>query len=388
MKRSSYLPHCFFVTTILFVTVFASCKKHVLQPAGSTNTLLQQINTDPHLLLLSAALNRTNMDTIFSGGGPFTFFAPVDSAFVNAGFSLDRINQMDADSLKTIISYHILYGRVSTDNILGFLREKLASLDPAAKPFIIKNYDGIFINGIHVDHGNIACADGVLHEIGEVSVPPPGNLYTTILQEPDLTYYAYILQSNLSFPGANYPYTPVTFASLLNFAADSFYFSQNSDDQSGDGNIPKPEFTNFTLLLPSDAAFRSAGLTLDSINGLMNSNPLQLASILLNGVECGEYFTSDFLTSFYIDRFSYSYPIPNTYRYSFLQNDIGIYGPLIFGIKGNSVYYSNKSYGFGNATFLTTGDPIFQGKITRPDVIATNGVIQIMDSVLTHDYVY
>src|SRR5262249_22780990 len=155
------------------ITLALSCTKHQALPP--VTTLVSQINSDTQLVILNAAVKRLQLDTAFSSGGPYTLFAPVDSAFLAAGITVQTINELSLDSLRQMVGYHIVYGRISSTDLLGFLRKRLRSL-ARYEPFISKNYYGIYINGIHVREGNISCVDGVLHKIEGVSKPPRGNL--------------------------------------------------------------------------------------------------------------------------------------------------------------------------------------------------------------------
>lgn len=83
--------------------------------------VLQQIRSDTSLAYFAAALQRTHLDTLLSGEGPFTVLAPTNNAFrvtailgVNLGVniaSLDSIIAADPAILTNIIRYHILPGR-------------------------------------------------------------------------------------------------------------------------------------------------------------------------------------------------------------------------------------------------------------------------------------
>jgi uncharacterized surface protein with fasciclin (FAS1) repeats len=97
---------------------------HILFPAKGT--ILQTLQQDSAFSLLLAAINRasqgsSNMDSILSGNGPFTLFAPVNTAFNAAGYaSINDINNADPDSLANIISYHLLTRRYFTsDMVIG-----------------------------------------------------------------------------------------------------------------------------------------------------------------------------------------------------------------------------------------------------------------------------
>lgn len=168
--------------------VFISCSKDQPVRTPDNPTILQYIGKAPELSLLNAAIRRVPLDSAFSTGGPFTFFAPTDSAFQVAGLTLDKINQLDTAVLGGILRYHIARGRINGDELFGFFSEDLACLHPLYQPTIIKNYYGIFLNGAKVTRANIVAADGVVQELGRVVLPPTGDALQTIAAQPDLTY--------------------------------------------------------------------------------------------------------------------------------------------------------------------------------------------------------
>ena len=322
-----------FLAAFLFILIFsAGCRKTTEAPPAIT--LLRRINNDPDLVILNTALRRIHIDTAFANGGPYTFFAPVDSAFVAAGLTIQKINEYNIDSLRTLIGYHVIGGRVGTGDILGFLRKRFSSLSPY-EPFISKNYYGIFINGIHVGEGNIDCSDGVLHKIEGVCFPPAGDLYETILRQPDLSYAAELLKGN-----------PQTLA-VLRYASDSSYIGPGGTD------------VNVTAILPNNAAFQAVGLTLDTLRQWIIDG--QSARLVNNGVIANEFFTADFRPSALVNG-------NNTGVYSFFP----VFG---FGIRddGLQIFFPALDY-YGPGTN--------HGRLTRPNIAATNGVLHVVDSLL------
>ncbi|HTQ26609.1 MAG TPA: fasciclin domain-containing protein [Puia sp.] len=103
---------------------FIDVLSHVLMPA--TGTILQTLQSDSSYSLLLAAIihasqGSTNVDSILSGPGPFTVFAPVNSAFNAAGYqSANDINNANPDTLANLLLYHVLARRYFTsDMIIG-----------------------------------------------------------------------------------------------------------------------------------------------------------------------------------------------------------------------------------------------------------------------------
>lgn len=338
----------------------AACKKGDPEIKTATPTLLQQIDKESDLSLFKAALTRIRIDTVFSDGGPYTVFAPVDSAMTRAGLTLENINNLDVDSLKSILDYHIIIGRIGSATLPGFLRKKFVSLHPTGRPFIVKNYYGIFIDGVHVGEGNIGCADGTLHKIDRVCFPPPGDLYTVIMRQPNLSFMAEIARANVPMVDRNIGF-------ILHVQPDSLYYAENWFDPGPNG--VKPFYTDFTLLLPTDQAFLDKGLTLDSIRTLIARQPDQIGNLLVATVLCGHYFTGDFQGEggFLINRPNIGAgPVPDGYTYFFI-------GASGIGIVDRAVYQ-----GYLGAPF----PPTLAGHIVQPDLAATNGAVQVLDVLI------
>lgn len=258
----------------LLLGLFSACKKNQETPNTSNPTILQYIAADSQLTLLRTAITRCNLDTVFASGGPYTFFCPNDSAFIAAGLTADSIARYNPDSLSNLLKYHILSGKFSSSDLIGFVSENVTSLDTAAKPFLTKNYYGIFLNGIGVADGNIELGDGVIQKIGRIAFPPTMTIQQTLNSRPELSYFAEVVNDVAVFQ---------TLLSTYNV----------SNGQQGGVWI----YSGETVLVPTNAAFQQSTLypTIASIDQA-GSNQLigSFAVVFLNGF-C---FTSDFLGGF------------------------------------------------------------------------------------------
>ena len=258
------LPIC----CCLSLWLLGACKKSREVPNTSSPTILQYIAGDSSLTLLRTAMTRCNLDTVFSSGGPYTFFCPDDSAFAAAGLTADSIASYDPDSLGNLLKYHILSGKFSSADLIGFLSENVTSLDTAARPFLTKNYYGIFLNGIGVAQGNIELGDGVIQKIGRIAFPPTMTIQQTLNSRPELRYFAEVVND-----------VP-PFQTLL-----SAYNASNA--QRGGVWI----YSGETILVPTNAAFQQSMYPTIAAIDSAGSNQLigTFAAVFLNGF----LFTSD-----------------------------------------------------------------------------------------------
>jgi uncharacterized surface protein with fasciclin (FAS1) repeats len=149
----------------------------VLMPA--TGTIVQTAISNPNLSLLVAAVLRasqgtTNVAAALSGAGPLTVFAPTNQAFINAGFAdADAINAADPTTLTTILTYHVIAGRIfSSDLVNG---ETPATLNGETVTIELSN--GAQVKGqsnstpSNIIQTNILASNGVVHVIDQVLLP-------------------------------------------------------------------------------------------------------------------------------------------------------------------------------------------------------------------------
>ncbi|MBS8273925.1 fasciclin domain-containing protein [Thalassospira tepidiphila] len=125
--------------------------------AGSFNTLVTAVK--------AAGL----VDTL-KGDGPFTVFAPTDEAFAKlpAGTVEDLLKPENKDQLVSILTYHVVPGKVMSGDIAG-------------KEMTVASVQGDSIdvdatNGVMVDEASVVTADietdnGVIHVIDTVIMP-------------------------------------------------------------------------------------------------------------------------------------------------------------------------------------------------------------------------
>lgn len=250
-----------------------SCTKDApVYTNGAGVSLFKTLLEKKELSLYRAALKRAGMlDTAtFADGGPYTVFAPVDSAFINAGLTLDSINRYNPDSLALVLKYGMLYGRISSSTLIGFYSQDMLTRHPSLKPRLNKNYYGIFFNGIPLlPQGSSTLADGVLHELARVPFPQSTNLMDWIRLQPDLSFFAAVLDRT------GYAVKVAT-----------------ADDQRGR-----------LVFAPINDAYRKIGYA--DLDAIYNADLSLLQAPLQNMVRGPRLFTADFIGgySFWYDGF-------------------------------------------------------------------------------------
>jgi len=88
----------------------------LLSPADSLDILL---GSDSTLSFMAAVMQRTNLDSVLFSGN-LTLLAPVNSAFINAGYdSVGAIDAADSSTLVQLVKYHTLTADYFTNSLLG-----------------------------------------------------------------------------------------------------------------------------------------------------------------------------------------------------------------------------------------------------------------------------
>lgn len=124
--------------------------------AGSFKTLAQ---------LLTAA----DLVGVMKGPGPYTVFAPTDEAFAKVPKDVLDGLAKDKAKLAEVLKYHVLTSKWTTDDI------KLVKQTGTAqgKPVQFGSAGGsLTVNGAKIVKPNVDCANGMVHVIDVVLLPP------------------------------------------------------------------------------------------------------------------------------------------------------------------------------------------------------------------------
>lgn len=132
--------------------------------AASNNPLLTTL-----VAAVSGKLNpKVNLvDTL--NGGKFTVFAPVDAAF--AQLPKKTVTALskpaNADTLQTVLTYHVVPGRLSPSQVTG--SHKTVEGAPVK---VTGSGDNLMVNDAHVICGGVQTANATVYLIDSVLMPP------------------------------------------------------------------------------------------------------------------------------------------------------------------------------------------------------------------------
>lgn len=119
---------------------------------------------------LAAALKAGGLVDILKSEGPYTVFAPTDAAFAKLpdGTVKDLLKPENKDRLVSILTYHVVPGRVEAADVVN-----LSSADTVnGQPLAIRvQGDTVYVNDARVITTDIDASNGVIHVVDSVILP-------------------------------------------------------------------------------------------------------------------------------------------------------------------------------------------------------------------------
>ncbi len=221
----------------------------ILPPKDIVDTAI----ADGRFKTLVAAVKAAGLVDTLKGKGPFTVFAPTDEAFAKLpkGTLETLLKPENKDQLAAILTYHVVAGKVMAADVV-----KLTLADTVNSAAVKIKVDGskVFVNDAQVIITDIVTANGVIHVIDSVILPPKDIVDTAIADGRFKTLVAAVKAAGLV------------------------------DTLKGKGP--------FTVFAPTDEAFAKlpAG-TLETL--LKPENKAQLAAILTYHVVAGRVMAAD-----------------------------------------------------------------------------------------------
>ena len=154
---------------LVALVVFTACDSDSVDPVV-TDSIFETARASGFTTLV-AALEAADLDETLDSQGPFTVFAPTDEAFSKLadGVIADLLKPENKATLVDILTYHVVEGRVTSDQVVTLSSAKTlqgADVD-------IEVTDGsVSINGATVTTVDIETANGIIHVVDSVLLPP------------------------------------------------------------------------------------------------------------------------------------------------------------------------------------------------------------------------
>lgn len=184
------------LTATLALIIPLACSSEE-DPAPEAQSIVDVARADGRFTTLAQALEAAGLTATLEGAGPFTVFAPTDAAFsaLPAG-ALDAL-LADTDALRAVLTYHVLPRRVSAAEVAGLTTATTVQGDDVT----ISVTDGqVRINGALVIQTDVAADNGIIHVIDAVLTPPeeeeePGTILDVAVATPELSTLVTALQT-------------------------------------------------------------------------------------------------------------------------------------------------------------------------------------------------
>ena len=122
----------------------------------------------PQLSTLTKLLNDAGLADTLRGAGPFTVFAPSDEAFKAVPAKTMAELAANKDLLKSVLSYHLLAGKVTAADAKNGNLKSVQGADLA----VSKAGSFVTVEDAVVTQADVAASNGVLHIIDKVLMPP------------------------------------------------------------------------------------------------------------------------------------------------------------------------------------------------------------------------
>ena len=286
-----------------------------------TNTITDVVVASASFSVLEEAVVKANLATTLSGTGPFTVFAPDNTALANAGITSATVASLSSTQLSDLLLYHTIGSKILAADVPAGPNAKVITAG-GDSVFVTKNASGVYVNGIKVAVADIAADNGVIHQLSKALNKPSGNIVATAQAAGsglDSLVKAIVRANNA--PGGD----PALIATLSS--------------------------ATLTVFAPSNAAFTQL-LTALGTNDINNIPVATLLAVLRYHVVGGRAFSSD------------------------LAN-----GNLAMLAGGNTTINLTNGAG-GGPTIKGNGNGANASNIIGTNVMCRNGVVHVIDRVL------
>lgn len=198
-------------------------------------------------------------------GTNLTLFAPNDAAFQASGLTAASITSLTKEQVRNLLLYHVLYSPVSSSAVPAGLNSVQTANQGVA--YLNKTGTGtIFVNNARVTQADLTVANGVVHVIDRVLTPSTGTVLQTIQTNPNLTLLSAIIRR----------------IGTSNSTLLAAFTNANPTNR-------------VTVFAPSDAAFRADG-RFTSVSAIETANQQTLANLLAYHVTTGVVLSNQLQT--------------------------------------------------------------------------------------------
>jgi uncharacterized surface protein with fasciclin (FAS1) repeats len=167
------------ILVLISIFLFTSCKKN--DEKIQSPSFDEFLKGNANLSMFGAAVDKAKLQDFKSGPGPFTWFAPTNAAFTEAGITMDSLNRMTTGTASYFLTYHLVNAQYTSANMLA-----LSSITRSTQNGNVV-YNGSYNNFSYVNGGKISSADnqienGIIHISDRFLIPPVlrGNIVSVL----------------------------------------------------------------------------------------------------------------------------------------------------------------------------------------------------------------
>ena len=138
--------------------------------APSGQNLMDAAAANGSFKTFGKAVEHAGLSDTFRGIGPFTIFAPTDTAFekLPAGQLENLFKPENKQELVSLLNYHVVNGRKPLADVGKW--ENAKTVNGQQAPVKLTG-DKVSIDGAMVTTGDISSSNGVIHGIDKVNIP-------------------------------------------------------------------------------------------------------------------------------------------------------------------------------------------------------------------------
>lgn len=149
------------------------------------------------LSMLVTLFTATELTGELNSTGPFTVFAPINTAFavIRAETRQDMIELVGKDKLTDLLKYHIIHGkRLSAKNIKSMNLPAKVETWQGLSLTVQQNGTALMVDDAYVVTADLNATNGIIHLIDTVLMPSSANMKSAFqVNQPFLFAFIYIV---------------------------------------------------------------------------------------------------------------------------------------------------------------------------------------------------
>ena len=156
----------FGVITALVISVAGA--PATARPSENKN-IVQTAQAAGNFKTLTKLVTKAGLAATLSQPGPYTVFAPTDTAFKRVPKSTLKSLAKNKAKLRAVLLYHVVVGKVPSSEVVMMKSIKTVN----GKSVRIRTSNGsVYVNSARVTKPDVTASNGVIHVINRVLIPP------------------------------------------------------------------------------------------------------------------------------------------------------------------------------------------------------------------------